>query len=106
MRRVAGLLGSDTKGSSRCAAGILLAAYGLGVSGAGAQVESPPLPQVIRSSAPFVAARGPHHKTWAQVVASTEALGRERSKTNTYTELQTGLSFLDPTTGLWADSDP
>lgn len=36
----------------------------------------------------------------------TDALGRARSKTNSYTELQTGISVADPSGGAWVDSDP
>jgi hypothetical protein len=53
----------------------------------------------------FVAERGPHTRTWARVSWMTNAVA-VRAFTNTYTELQTGISFRDPNSGQWKDSSP
>ncbi len=50
--------------------------------------------------------RGPHHKVWARAAAATNHLGAIHYRTNSYTELQTGTSVLDPNTGQWRDSSP
>ena len=50
--------------------------------------------------------RGPHHKVWARATATTNHLGAVHYRTNSYTELQTGMSVLDPDTGQWRDSSP
>jgi len=50
--------------------------------------------------------RGPHHKVWVRAAAATNHLGAIHYQTNSYTELQTGTSVLDPNTGQWRDSSP
>ena len=51
-----------------------------------------------------VAERGPNHRVWQQVVSYTDALGSVSYMTNSYTELATGLNYLDPQSGQWTES--
>jgi len=50
--------------------------------------------------------RGPNHRVMAWVTWTTDAAGRVLAHTNSYTELQTGMSVPDPDTGQWRDSSP
>src|SRR2546425_3085210 len=42
-------------------------------------------------SAYRIAERGPHHRVWQRVTAETNPLGRVHYRTNSYTELATGM---------------
>jgi len=50
--------------------------------------------------------RGPNHRVMARLTWTTNATGRAFAHTNSYTELQTGMSVPDPDTGQWRDSSP
>lgn len=50
--------------------------------------------------------RGLHHKIWARSTLVTNEAGIVRYRTNSYTELHTGVSFRNPDTGLLEDSSP
>jgi hypothetical protein len=76
-------------------------------SGLRAQVSSaPPQPDLSSTAAGdySVTERGPNHRVLQQVVSSTDALGRLSYTTNSYVELASGLHFLDPQTGQYAES--
>jgi len=57
---------------------------------------SPPL----LASGPVSVEAGPHHRVWQRVTVDN----RGRAITNSYTELATGLNFLDSATGLYESS--
>ena len=57
---------------------------------------SPPL----LASGPASVEAGPHHRVWQRVTVDN----RGRAITNSYTELATGLNFLDPATGRYESS--
>jgi hypothetical protein len=50
-----------------------------------------------------VAERGPHHRVWARATWATNALGNVTARTNTYTELTTGL-HVKQADGSWAEA--
>jgi len=50
--------------------------------------------------------RGLHHKIWARPTLFTNAVGNVYWRTNTYTEVHSGISYLNPATGLLEDSSP
>src|SRR5882724_9074088 len=52
------------------------------------------------ASGPVSVAAGPHHRVWQTVTIDD----RGRARTNSYTELATGLNFFDPATGLYEPS--
>jgi len=47
---------------------------------------------------------GPHHRVWQTVTLSIDDNGKEVAVTNSFTELATGLSYINPKTGKWAES--
>ena len=49
-----------------------------------------------------VIGRGPHHRALREVVVSTNDLGTVTTTTNTYTELQTGLHYIQ--NGQWTET--
>src|SRR5262245_52507379 len=53
-------------------------------------------------SAYSVVERGPHHRVWSRVTWETNALGRAIAHTNSYTELETGMHYLQD--GRWLES--
>lgn len=58
-----------------------------------------------RGEAEWIAAeRGPHHRVWQRVEWETNALGRVVERTNSYTELATGLNYFDEATQAWQPS--
>ncbi|MEK7707109.1 MAG: hypothetical protein AAB380_03850, partial [Verrucomicrobiota bacterium] len=46
--------------------------------------------------------RGPHHRVWERVTTVTDADGKAVSQTNSYTELETGMHFLEK--GEWREA--
>ena len=46
-----------------------------------------------------VVERGPHHLVWAKVTWQTDASGRITARTNSYTELTSGMHYQDPKSG-------
>jgi hypothetical protein len=46
-----------------------------------------------------VVERGPHHRVWAKVTWQTDASGRITARTNSYTELTSGMHYQDPKSG-------
>src|SRR4051812_48697452 len=50
-----------------------------------------------------VTAMGPHHRTWQRVALETNLTGKVSARTNVFTELQTGLAYLNPNTGRWQE---
>jgi hypothetical protein len=51
-----------------------------------------------------IAKCGPNHRVWAKVTWQTNASGRITARTNSYTELASGLNYLNPTNGQWTES--
>jgi hypothetical protein len=49
---------------------------------------------------PTVVEAGPHHRVWQRVVSD----GLGQFVTNSFTELSTGLNYLNQTTGKWEES--
>ena len=91
---------------------VLIAVVGFVISGSGVLAQSPevlsaPPIQAVGVAAgmgePRVVEQGPHHKV---VQTITEAVGMDglpTLRTNTYIQLETGLSFLDGK-GNWSDA--
>jgi F5/8 type C domain-containing protein len=52
-----------------------------------------------------VVERGPHHQVWQTVTIETDEVGNPISSTNVFVELATGLSYLNPTTSQWEESE-
>lgn len=50
--------------------------------------------------------RGGHHRVWSKVSWQANRLGELEPRTNSYTELTTGLHFRNPVSGEWVESDP
>jgi hypothetical protein len=48
--------------------------------------------------------KGPHHRVWQKTVTERDAEGVERQVVHAYTELATGLHYLDEATGQWLES--
>ena len=48
--------------------------------------------------------RGPHHRIWERTVYEPAPDGSSVPRLHRYTELATGLHYLDPNTGQWLDS--
>src|SRR6267142_4321584 len=46
--------------------------------------------------------RGPHHRVWSRVTQETNQLGRVTSRTNSYTELATGMYYWQD--GQWKET--
>ena len=61
---------------------------------------SPQLSFPPATSLPVIVESGPHHRVWQRVTVDN----RGRAITNSYTELATGLNFLDPATGRYESS--
>jgi len=55
------------------------------------------LPHPLTVGTPKVVEAGPHHRVWQTI--SVDELGH--TNISSYTELATGLSDLDPASGLW-----
>ncbi|HEY6186023.1 MAG TPA: hypothetical protein VIW67_27515, partial [Terriglobales bacterium] len=51
---------------------------------------------------PAIAERGPHHRVWRTVTSSFTQAGREIYRTNSYTELATGMHYFKD--GTWQNS--
>ncbi|HEY9175905.1 MAG TPA: hypothetical protein VI136_26795, partial [Verrucomicrobiae bacterium] len=49
-----------------------------------------------------VTERGPHHRVWMKVILETNSVGLVEAQTNRYTELATGLHYLQD--GQWRES--
>lgn len=47
--------------------------------------------------------RGAHHRVWSRVTQKTNALGQVRTRTNSYTEVATGMHFLNKE-GKWEEA--
>ncbi len=74
------------------------------------------LPLVICTLAPFLSLglkaqmaavaleSGPHHTTWRDVRVGMDEVGQPTFTTNSWTELSTGLNWLNPATGLYERS--
>jgi Bacterial Ig domain len=62
---------------------------------ASAQISVPPA-----ARGPVKVEAGPHHRVWQTVTTDDQG----RAITNSYTELATGLNFLNPATGLYEES--
>src|SRR2546422_539298 len=63
-----------------------------------AQITSPVT--LDSSKSPAVVEIGPHHRVWQKVSADEHG----RTITNSYTELETGMNFVDPATGQYTES--
>jgi hypothetical protein len=75
----------------------------LGALSVAAQTQSVP-PGTPDNSTPFVEVeRGPHHKRWVQVNWEDGPGGQRIAHTNAYTELATGMHFLNAD-GQWSDA--
>ncbi len=53
-------------------------------------------------SPPTIVERGANHRVWARVVLETNRLGEIIARTNSYTELETGMHYLE--IGQWKES--
>jgi hypothetical protein len=49
--------------------------------------------------------RGPHHQVWHTVTAERDERGNPIFSTNVFVELATGLSYLNPNTHQWEESE-
>src|SRR5882762_6060214 len=49
------------------------------------------------TSRPVVVEVGPHHRVWQTLTVDDQG----RTNTSSYTELATGLNYLNPATGQW-----
>src|SRR5438552_2650782 len=56
------------------------------------------------SAAPQIIEAGPHHRLWRNTITRLDEQGRQVTVTNSYTELATGLNFLNAQTGQWEES--
>ena len=54
--------------------------------------------------APVSLDAGPHHRVWQSVTSGTDAQGQSIAATNRWTELSTGLNYMDRATGQWTPS--
>ena len=79
---------------------LLPAQVALGQSASAPGPATPPTPTGEYS----IAQLGPNHRVWTKVTWQTNALGRVTTRTNSYTELASGLNRLDPATGQWVES--
>src|SRR5437870_4478905 len=50
-----------------------------------------------------VSERGPNHRIWQRITTVTNT-GLPTLMTNSYTELESGMHYLDPVTGQWLES--
>ncbi len=57
---------------------------------------------LLLDAAPKVIERGPHHRVWQQTALETNFAGQVITRTRSYTELTTGLHFLE--NGEWKES--
>ncbi|MBI2927416.1 MAG: hypothetical protein HYY24_17100 [Verrucomicrobia bacterium] len=57
-----------------------------------------------RAQTPTVTERGPHHRVWQYVTQETDESGAVTEAIHSYTELATGLHYLDGATGQWLES--
>src|SRR5437867_285894 len=53
---------------------------------------------------PVILDSGPHHRVWQTVTVIADDAGRQILKTNSFTELATGLNWLNPKTGHYEES--
>src|SRR5439155_18776475 len=67
-----------------------------------AQVSNTPIASPVPDTPHVVVESGPHHRVWQRVVSD----GLGRFLTNSFTELATGLNYLNPSTGTWETSLP
>ena len=51
---------------------------------------------------PIISERGAHHRVWSRVTWETNAVGRSVARTNSYTELETGMHYLEES--KWKES--
>ena len=57
----------------------------------------------IGASVSAITERGLHHRVWSSITWETNRLGHPVAKTNSFTELATGMYFRDAS-GNWAES--
>src|SRR5258708_37669395 len=55
-------------------------------------------------SAPEIIEAGPHHRVWQTVTLGVDEDGKEFAMTNSFTEVATGLNFLNAKTGQYEAS--
>ena len=53
-----------------------------------------------------VAERAHNSRIWQRVIGVTNSLGRVRFETNSFTELESGMAYVDPDSGALVDSVP